>query len=222
MSCPQEQEEENRAISRLLNFVGPYFAPFQPCRIPHQTNRVLMEQLFDFSHFMHSLHCLLENMAQAQLLPHQQWDVTHSQPHNLTLQKGKGKDEKREKEVFRQVKSIESYKKAGCAFNHHLLPARAAFPFLLLGMTCFISLLFWPANTQLTGQHSLQGDTGTAQSSGSKPSALVQRHWDEKCRLSNSPWVFSYVQLTLLCLPLCPPCPAMKHQTPEAPHNAWH
>lgn len=72
MSCPQEQEEENRAISRLLNFVGPYFAPFYPRRIPHQTNRVLMEQLFDFSHFMHSLHCLLENMAQAQLLPHQQ------------------------------------------------------------------------------------------------------------------------------------------------------
>lgn len=41
------------------------------------------------------------------------------------------------------------------------------------------------------------GQTGTTQSSESKSSALVQKHWDEKCRPSNSLWVFRYVQLTL-------------------------
>lgn len=149
--------------------------------------------------------------------------MSHILNHTISpCKKEKEKMKKGKKKSSGRWRALNPIKKQAVLLNHHLLPARAAFPFLLLGMTCFISLLFWPANTQLTGQHSLQGDTGTAQSSGSKPSALVQRHWDEKCRLSNSPWVFSYVQLTLLCLPLCPPCPAMKHQTPEAPHNAWH
>lgn len=149
--------------------------------------------------------------------------MSHILNHTISpCKKEKEKMKKGKKKSSGRWRALNPIKKQAVLLNHHLLPARAAFPFLLLGMTCFISLLFWPANAQLTGQHSLQGDTGTAQSSGSKSSALVQRHWDEKCRLSNSPWVFSNVQLTLLCLPLCPPCPAMKHQTPEAPHNAWH